>query len=120
VRKADAGEEELKAMSCRSQSYGRTPRFAKEQELPVYYRTRELPLLGAIFKSIVPNESNEERTERCVPLPLPPRIAAEEKSGAAPRRDAGCAEPRARSASLPSRRPHGQVNGHTLPATTDA
>ena len=43
-----------------------------DQEL--YHRARGLVLLGAIFKSTIPDESDEERREleRCVPLFPPP------------------------------------------------
>jgi hypothetical protein len=97
---------------------------ASDPEL--YNRARGLLLLGAIFKSTVPDESDEERREleRCVPFffsffllyqwNAPFNVVqdgcrsreAEKEAGAAQCRDAGRTDSRARSAPRTRERTH--------------
>ncbi|KAI9464438.1 DnaJ-domain-containing protein [Lactarius psammicola] len=79
---------------------------ANDQEL--YHRARGLLLLGAIFKSTVPDESDEERREleRMVAEAAKPK-----KKQAPPSAATQAALHRAHEAR------HGQSNGHTPPAT---
>ena len=93
----------------------------------MYHRARGLLLLGAIFKSTVPDESDEERREleRCAfrvsPSPVfllileAHRMVAEaakpKKKQAPPSAATQAALNRAHEVR------HGQANGHTPPAT---
>ncbi|KAH9004492.1 X-domain of DnaJ-containing-domain-containing protein [Lactarius hatsudake] len=130
--KGDVGEEELKALEIDVTgkimlASWRGTRFevvqvlrevvdnvlkdhsANDQEL--YHRARGLLLLGAIFKSTVPDESDEERRE----LERMVAEAAKPKKKQAPPSAAAQAGAKAAHDAR-----HGHANGHTSPAATDA
>ncbi|KAH9000099.1 X-domain of DnaJ-containing-domain-containing protein [Lactarius akahatsu] len=130
--KGDVGEEELKALEIDVTgkimlASWRGTRFevvqvlrevvdnvlkdhsANDQEL--YHRARGLLLLGAIFKSTVPDESDEERRE----LERMVAEAAKPKKKQAP--PSAAAQAGAKAAHDVR---HGHANGHTSPAATDA